>query len=107
MLRFPGKRVLAKQKIYIGEDDGQRGFELMRGVGDKLPLLLPCRPDRPDGPSGQRQRYKEKDCQRGAADQDGMNDLPSQGALFGKGICEGIADGLSGSKGLAKIAQMF
>ena len=53
-------RALA-QELGVAEYDGKRRLELMRGVGHKLPLLLPGQLHGPDSPA----RQKETDGQKG------------------------------------------
>ena len=52
----------------VREDDGERGLQLMRGVGHELPLLLPRTLYRAQGPAREEYADHEEDGERDRAD---------------------------------------
>lgn len=63
----------------VREDDGERGLQLMRGVGHELPLLLPRALHRAQGPAGEEHADHEEDgeCDHADAREGEREGLPS------------------------------
>ena len=80
-------KVILQQDVRIGEHDGERRLNLVRGVGHELPLLLPRALHRAQGPAREEHADHEEDgeCDHADACKGEREGLPSAcGADIGK-----------------------
>ena len=86
-LRLGLRRVVqAFEQLGICHDDGQRRFQLVRGIGNELLLLLPRGLDRADGPAGEQEADAEEQQQRGDAEQETAAEQGVERGLFARGV---------------------
>ena len=83
--------IRAVQKLCVGHDDRQRGFQLVRGVRHKLPLLLPRLFHRLYRPPGQQPADEEKHGEAQCPDEKTGLDEVGEGCLFAGHIRKGDA----------------
>ena len=94
-----GLRLLGHlHQLRVGEDHRQRGFQLVGGVADELPLLAPGLFRRPDHPPGQKLRNGQKGQQAYKADAGEGSGQGFQGGLLAAHVREdqgagGVAPG--------------
>ena len=86
----PGRFLTVRglEQLGVGENDGQRGFQLMGCVGHKLALLLPGLFHRPDGPPGQQDAQHQEHREAGQPDENTAAPEILHGVVFAGDVHE-------------------